>query len=39
MELQRALKRPTWEELIAKRKDKFQVSVSQNAFLREFLFL
>ena len=38
-ELQRALKRPTWEELLARRKEKFQTSVSQNAFLRDFLFL
>ena len=36
-ELQHALQRPTWEELLARRTDKFRMSVSQNVFLRHFL--
>ena len=36
-ELQHALKRPTWEELLARRTDKFRMNVSQNVFLRHFL--
>ena len=32
--LQGTLRRPTWEELLAKRTDKFLLSVSRNVFLR-----
>ena len=36
-ELQHALMRPTWEELLAKRTDKFLLNVSQSVFLRQLL--
>ena len=36
-ELQHALNRPTWEELLVRRSEKFQLNISQNVFLRQFL--
>ena len=36
-ELQHALKRPTWEELLARRSEKFNLGVSKSVFLRHLL--
>ena len=36
-DLQHYLNRPTWEELLKNRKDKFLLNVSQNVLLRNFL--
>ena len=35
-ELQHALKRPTWEELVNARRSKFRVRISDASFLRQF---
>ena len=35
-DLQHTLKRPTWEELIANRTDKFLLNISHNVILRQF---
>ena len=35
--LQGTLRRPTWEELLAKRTEKFLLSVSRNVFLRHII--